>query len=592
MGLTLDNFMAWKAEEMTMNTSSPRVAKSRDLVVDFKKGIKRDLSLFPSLKHIDNWPTFKHETMPQAFAQDVVNVFNPKYKPQGSEEKDLFTLQLYYVSAIFCSNLKTDFGGKLVRDYESSQNAHVIWKELSNDAEKFMVAQLNATNLLQYTHMAQVENWKGTTLSFILHYQEQIWLYDQLQPPNKQTSDHVKMIYLQNAVYAIKELRSVQTTGSQLALANGTVPTYKDYEALLKSAASTYDQAHTPAKHQQTRSAECTDIWDANITESFHEAYEFGFDIDTPTDIVQAHMRDQSGVIPKETSGQLSPESRKAWSQLSNDIGVDVLWALQANGSQRSQESTRKTSLHDKLRYNQTRVPQNAMLNKTVQFNTTDDDATTPSSITTSVHDTSTAGTPTPTDPDLDEQVRDILSHILGEAHADGELDKLIASVTKQAASQHREWSQPKAQDIPAADLRKMLSQCQGWHKGSVMINGVEYVAKPHDVMYQVSNHKQMMLPLALIDCGANGGVARSDTWLIDKSLCSVHIQGINDHMIKDIPIGTVGAVINTKHGEVIAIMHQYAYTGKGGTIHSSGQLEWFGNNVNNHSIKIEGGRQ
>jgi hypothetical protein len=39
-------------------------------------------------------------------------------------------------------------------------------------------------------------------------------LYDQLQPPNEQTSDHAKMIYLQNAVYAIEELRSVQTTGS------------------------------------------------------------------------------------------------------------------------------------------------------------------------------------------------------------------------------------------------------------------------------------------------------------------------------------------------------------------------------------------
>jgi hypothetical protein len=401
--------------------------------------------------------------MAQAFAQDIVNVFNPKYKPWGSEEKDLFTLQLYYVYVIFCSNLKTDFGQKLVRDYESSQNAQAIWKELSNDAEKSMVAQLNATNLLQYTHTARVENWKGTTPSFILHYQEQIWLYDQLQPPNEQTSDHAKMIYLQNAVYAIKELRSVQTTGSQLALANGTVPTYKDYEALLKSVVSTYDRAHArPVKHQPTRSAERTDIWDANVTESFHKAYEFGFDIDTPTDIVQAHMRDQSGVIPKETFGQLLPESRKAWSQLSDDNRVDILWALQVNGSQHSQESTRTTSLHDKPRYNQTRVPQNATLNKTVQFNTTDNDATTPSSIMTSVHDTSTAGTPTPTDPDLDERVHDVLSHIFGEAHADGESDKLIASVTKQATCQHREWSQPKAQDIPAADLHKMLSQCQG----------------------------------------------------------------------------------------------------------------------------------
>jgi hypothetical protein len=187
----------------------------------------------------------------------------------------------------------------------------------------------------------------------------------------------------------------------------------------------------------------------------------------------------------------------------------------------------------------------------------------------------------------LDEQVCDVLSHIFGEAHADGESDKLIASVTKQAASQHREWLQPKAQDIPAADLRKMLSQRQQLDKKSVMINGVEYVAKLNDVMYQVSNHKQMVLPLALIDCGTNGGVAGLDTWLIDKSLHSVHIQGI-----KDVPISTVGAVINTQRGEVIAIMHQYAYTGKGSTIHSSGQLEWCGNDVNDHSIKIDGGRQ
>jgi hypothetical protein len=188
--------------------------------------------------------------------------------------------------------------------------------------------------------------------------------------------------------------------------------------------------------------------------------------------------------------------------------------------------------------------------------------------------------------------VCDVLSHIFGEAHADGESDKLIASVTKQAASQHREWSQPKAQDIPAADLCKMLSQHQRPDKPSVMINGVEYVAKLNDVMYQVSNHKQTMLPLALIDRGTNGGVAGSDTWLIDKSLCSVHIQGIDDHMIKDVPIGTVGAVINTQRGEVIAILHQYVYTGKGCTIHSSSQLEWCGNNVNDLSIKIEGGRQ
>jgi hypothetical protein len=96
-------------------------------------------------------------------------------------------------------------------------------------------------------------------------------------------------------------------------------------------------------------------------------------------------MRDQLGVIPKETFSRLSPESQKAWSQLSDDVRVDILWALQVNGSQCSQEPIRMPLLCDKPRYNQTRVPQNATLNRTVQFNTTDDDATTPSSIMTSM---------------------------------------------------------------------------------------------------------------------------------------------------------------------------------------------------------------
>jgi hypothetical protein len=38
--------------------------------------------------------------------------------------------------------------------------------------------------------------------------------------------------------------------------------------------------------------------------------------------------------------------------------------------------------------------------------------------------------------------------------------------------------------------------------------------------------------------------------------------------------------------------MHQYAYIGCGRTIHPSAQLEWYQNNVNDHSLKIQGGLQ
>jgi hypothetical protein len=48
---------------------------------------------------------------------------------------------------------------------------------------------------------------------------------------------------------------------------------------------------------------------------------------------------------------------------------------------------------------------------------------------------------------------------------------------------------------------------------------------------------------------------------------------------------------VKLQRGEVITVMNQYAYTGKGKTIHSSGQLEWYKQEVDDKSIKV-GGKQ
>ena len=76
-----------------------------------------------------------------------------------------------------------------------------------------------------------------------------------------------------------------------------------------------------------------------------------------------------------------------------------------------------------------------------------------------------------------------------------------------------------------------------------------------------------------LINRGANGGVAGQDVRIITKSEWSVNIARIDNHEMKNIPIGTVGGVVMSQCGEVIAIMHQYAIAGRGRTIHSCAQL-------------------
>jgi hypothetical protein len=110
------------------------------------------------------------------------------------------------------------------------------------------------------------------------------------------------------------------------------------------------------------------------------------------------------------------------------------------------------------------------------------------------------------------------------------------------------------------------------------------------NVIYCVSAHASRKRRGSLIDRGANGGVAGDDVRIINQSPHrKVDIQGLDNHQVNSVPIVTAGGVMQTQNGDVIAILHQYAYHGKGKTIHSSGQLEWYKNDVNDRSIKVGG---
>jgi hypothetical protein len=152
-----------------------------------------------------------------------------------------------------------------------------------------------------------------------------------------------------------------------------------------------------------------------------------------------------------------------------------------------------------------------------------------------------------------------------------------------------------KKKDIHPGDVTRVLSQSMA--KGaapparkSVVQDGVTYYAANQHIQYWASSHRQVRTG-ALIDRGANGGIAGDDVRIINRTGRQVDVQGIDNHQIVDIPIVTAEAIVKTQCGEVINILHQYAYTGKGKTIHSSGQLEWYKQEVDDKSIKV-GGKQ
>ena len=57
------------------------------------------------------------------------------------------------------------------------------------------------------------------------------------------------------------------------------------------------------------------------------------------------------------------------------------------------------------------------------------------------------------------------------------------------------------------------------------------------------------------------------------------------------IGLGKCAALVQTNHGIVNPIMNEYAFYGRGHSIHSSGQIEWNANTVDDKSVQV-GGQQ
>jgi hypothetical protein len=106
-------------------------------------------------------------------------------------------------------------------------------------------------------------------------------------------------------------------------------------------------------------------------------------------------------------------------------------------------------------------------------------------------------------------------------------------------------------------------------------------------ITYTISKHAHTFG--SLIDRGANGGLVGDDVRIIAKTGKFVDVAGIDNHTVNDLELVTAAGYVNTNRGPRIVILNQYAYLGKGKTIHCCAQLEHFKNNVDDRSRKVGG---
>ena len=180
------------------------------------------------------------------------------------------------------------------------------------------------------------------------------------------------------------------------------------------------------------------------------------------------------------------------------------------------------------------------------------------------------------------------------------ELSIAETNISEEQAIPHQDDDAPEDEADPILDYIKsqhhqeddMNHSLQAYNIKTSPFSG----ATPHQSINSVHTHlfhhvaqvKQAQ-HCSLVDRGANGGLAGSDVRILSKSSRKCPVTGIDQHQINGLDIVQCAALVKTNHGYVNLIMNEYDYYGKGHTIHTSGQIEWNKNQVDDRSVKVGG---
>jgi hypothetical protein len=247
----------------------------------FRKGIKRDATLFPILQDEALNDIWHRAFLNQARAQDVQQVLDHTYIPILAEDIDLFQEKQKYMYAVLSTKVKTDRGQAIVRKYDITFDAQNIYEELTEHHLRSTKASIDASTILTYITSAKLGTgaWNGNTETFIIHWDAQVRLYERQVKNATPFTDVIKKAMLENAVNLISELRQVRIIAHHETARTGVDLSYDAYLHLLLSAATAYDNSLTlkqPFRQALTHQQSDTEIDD-------------DYDIDIPISTIMAN---------------------------------------------------------------------------------------------------------------------------------------------------------------------------------------------------------------------------------------------------------------------------------------------------------------
>ena len=517
----------------SQSTVPSEASESYITLTNFKKGIKRDASAYPIFKNERYCNTFIRQFKATAKVQGLNSLTDPNFTPGSDEhEQQLFQEQQDFLYSVLISSLKTEFSEALVKDHEGdAQLILEVLHEHHTGNSQYSRAEIN--RITKYlTNIKLDDTWKGTNESFLMHYNDQLRLLDSLVDSVEKLPDNARVTFLESAIESVPDLRRVKITDivHQAQLGSTRPISYRSYFDLLKDAAFHLDQV--------TKRGDKTRRTDVHFSGPNDEDAHHNLSSDDNQVIQQENVCSETleslsySLLQSHFQGSSTPNTQKIflpkpiWEKLSKDQQQMIIDHNRSLPKGGSTHPSTPNMSPSPLPRKPT--PQQTAKSQQVHTHQPDEGTT----------DTTKTGT-TPSDP--------LLAMVYQSIHTS---------------------------DDDASDISNVLSV-----KRSCQIQVCQCY------LFQHANHTNQQL----VDCGANGGLAGSDMRVIHKTHRKINIQGIDNHEVTGLDVVTSATLLNTSQGKVIGTFNEYANLGKGSSIHSSGQLEWFQTNADEKSVKVGG---
>ena len=251
---------------------------------------------------------------------------------------------------------------KIVKKNLSTKDTRMIWKEICEKHDNSMTALNKSRQISTYLTSIRFKdmNWRGTQQSWILHYYEQVRLYNMINP-----SDHFSetqlITFLEAALVGVDNLANVYQTDKACRLAAGstTSASWDEYISLLQLQAEIYDNAHknvrNPRSQRETNEHEI--LFEEPTAEPQLEAEMHDVDTDIEQLLVmqnesssrngnsgQYHPRSRTRMT-KETWDSLQKNDQVTWDKLSDEGKSKILNYAYKRGNQMNAKTTQKISV-------------------------------------------------------------------------------------------------------------------------------------------------------------------------------------------------------------------------------------------------------